>query len=136
MTSTHPRVGVRLLGGPCPETTLSAGFPDQGVVGPALCGQQPVADHPVHAGLPTALHRPHLLQVRGRSRLLGGAGSRGGTARPQCRLGSNSSVARVFCWMLEAGGAAESVSWPQLRGNREHGVGRVPLMLRPDWMED
>lgn len=126
-------MGVRLLGGPYPETTLSAGFPDQGMVGPALCGQQPVADHPVHAGLPTALHRPHLLQVRGKVQASGGAGSRGGTAHPQCHFGSNSSMAQVFCWMLEYD---EPVSRPQLRGNREHGVGRVPLMLRPDSVED
>lgn len=59
-------MGVRLLGAHYPETTLSTGLPDQGVVGPALCGQQPVAGHPVHAGLSIALHRPHLLQVRGR----------------------------------------------------------------------
>ncbi|XP_023619326.1 transient receptor potential cation channel subfamily M member 2 isoform X7 [Myotis lucifugus] len=38
------------------------GLPDQGVVGPALRGQRALAGDPVHAGLPAAHHRPHLLQ--------------------------------------------------------------------------
>lgn len=47
-----------------PETgPLSIGFPDQGVVGPAQRGQWALAGVPVHAGLPAALHWPHLVQV-------------------------------------------------------------------------
>lgn len=44
-------------------TPLSAGLSDQGVVGPALCGQRALAGAPVHAALPAAHHRPGLLQV-------------------------------------------------------------------------
>ncbi|XP_058379227.1 transient receptor potential cation channel subfamily M member 2 isoform X10 [Diceros bicornis minor] len=41
---------------------LTLSLPDQGVVGPALRGQWALAGDPVHAGLPAALHPPHLLQ--------------------------------------------------------------------------
>lgn len=42
---------------------LSPGFSNQGVVGPALCGQRALAGDPVYAGLPAALHQLRLLQV-------------------------------------------------------------------------
>lgn len=42
---------------------LSTGLSHQGVVGSAVRGQRALAGDPVHAGLPAALHQPHLLQV-------------------------------------------------------------------------
>ena len=56
---------------------VSAGLPDQGVVGSALRGQRALAAGPVHAGLPAALHGPRLLQVPDWLRAGPGAGGLG-----------------------------------------------------------
>lgn len=82
----------------------------------------------MHAGLPAALHRPHLFQVRGRDPLEC-TGNRRNTTNAWYHIRSKFPCTEFSAGLLDDGSADESVAWSQLHGNREPGVDERSLGL-------